>query len=248
MRKRYVGVEDWTRLIMATRANTATGCWEYQGARNPKGYGRIKMADGVMLTHRFAMEHNLGRKLSSAEWVLHSCDCPPCVNIEHLRIGTALDNSADMVERGRACSVLTEAHVVEAFALYRGGATAAEVAARFGVNAATIKALVRGDTWKHLAHLAPGPRMNGKLTDDDVLAIFAARRGGASFEEIAVQFGVARGTIKGIMQKRSHVHLAHLAPPSFRISRWRHHETLPKTRPLAEVRNRPRAGRSSRAA
>lgn len=249
MRKRYVGVEDWTRLIMATRANTRTGCWEYQGSRNPKGYGRINVGGEIVLTHRFAMEHNMGRKLSTDEWVLHSCDCPPCVNPEHLRIGTALDNSTDMVTRGRACFTMTEAQAVEAFEMYRGGVASNAVAARLGVQGSTIRALIRGETWKHLAHLSPGPRrMQSKLTDTDVLAAFTARRGGASFAEIAQQFGVARGTIKRLMQGRSHAHLARFAPPPMRINPWRHQDTRAKTRPSGDDKARRRAGRPSPAA
>jgi hypothetical protein len=33
--------------------------------------------------------------------VLHSCDNPSCVNIDHLRYGNQADNMADAIARGR---------------------------------------------------------------------------------------------------------------------------------------------------
>lgn len=33
-------------------------------------------------------------------WVLHTCDNPPCVNLDHLYLGTPRDNSEDRDERG----------------------------------------------------------------------------------------------------------------------------------------------------
>ena len=35
------------------------------------------------------------------KWVLHTCDNPACININHLFLGTAADNTADMIAKGR---------------------------------------------------------------------------------------------------------------------------------------------------
>jgi hypothetical protein len=34
--------------------------------------------------------------------IMHLCDNPGCINIEHLRLGTPKENSADMATKGRA--------------------------------------------------------------------------------------------------------------------------------------------------
>lgn len=35
-------------------------------------------------------------------WVMHECDTPRCQNLAHLRLGTAQENTADMIGKGRA--------------------------------------------------------------------------------------------------------------------------------------------------
>jgi len=39
--------------------------------------------------------------ISSDLWVLHHCDNPPCVNPDHLYLGTVVENVRDAMERGR---------------------------------------------------------------------------------------------------------------------------------------------------
>ena len=74
-------------------------CLVWTGHCQRFGYGVVTTGRKEQgLAHRVVAEHHFG---PSELHVLHSCDNPPCVNIEHLRYGTQSENMRDMVERGR---------------------------------------------------------------------------------------------------------------------------------------------------
>ena len=86
-------------------------CWEWQGYRNPSGYGQTSWNGKLSLAHRIA------QSLTDGEWsnrlhVCHTCDNPPCCNPAHLWRGTDLANQRDMIRKGRERHVapLGEAH------------------------------------------------------------------------------------------------------------------------------------------
>lgn len=83
-----------------------TGCIEYRGTRNQFGYGLISIVTPskrkMMSAHRalyLAARNCLD--LPSSQMILHNCDNPACVNLDHLRAGTAKDNMRDCITRGR---------------------------------------------------------------------------------------------------------------------------------------------------
>lgn len=80
-----------------------TGCMEWTGHRDKAGYGRIHWGErgGTVRVHRLAAYLYLGHPLDSPLNVLHRCDNPPCFATKHLFIGTAADNSADKIAKGR---------------------------------------------------------------------------------------------------------------------------------------------------
>jgi len=53
--------------------------------------------------HRLSYEMFYG-PIPTGLVVMHSCDNPECTNPEHLSVGTYADNTADMMNKGRAVS------------------------------------------------------------------------------------------------------------------------------------------------
>ena len=171
-----------SRMMQYTRdVSEVDGCWTWTGKRDEKGYGRIKIRceDGVWRphgAHRVSWEAHNG-PIPGGLWVLHRCDNPPCINPNHLFLGTAADNTADMMQKGRwkpgiargdkngaytkpdrvlrgsrvGTSKLSEAEV---FAIKRAiddGEPHAEIAGRYDVSRALISQIGRGERWSHVS-------------------------------------------------------------------------------------------------
>lgn len=112
-----------------------------------------------MKAHRFSYELSYGSVLNDM-FVCHKCDNRMCVRPEHLFLGTAKDNTADMMQKGRLrfdvgedCSFakLTEDQVREIIVLY---ATCkygyGELGKLFRVTRHAIRDIIRKKNWKHI--------------------------------------------------------------------------------------------------
>jgi hypothetical protein len=78
-------------------------CWTWKGATTHFGHGVIGLGvrgQGNAMTHRVSWELHFG-PVPDGLCVLHTCDNPPCVNPNHLWLGTRLDNNRDMIAKGR---------------------------------------------------------------------------------------------------------------------------------------------------
>lgn len=74
-------------------------CWEWHGARSGANrYGSFKLK-GAMVSAHCAAWLLLRGPIPDGLWVLHNCDNKPCVNPDHLYLGTPEDNARDRTMR-----------------------------------------------------------------------------------------------------------------------------------------------------
>lgn len=141
------------RFWSKVEAKTAGECWTWLGARS-HGYGRYKAHTGITLAaHRVAWELSFG-PIPRGLNVCHRCDNPPCVNPNHLFLGTQCENLRDCAVKGRARAPrgerngrakLMRSEVVEIRSSC--GVTQQALAVRFGVSRTTISYVMSGRRW-----------------------------------------------------------------------------------------------------
>ena len=149
-----------SRIKSSVIVNSKTGCWEWQKAKDDKGYGLVTWKCRQWFAHRFSYMAFRGVD-PKEKLVRHTCDNPCCVNPDHLILGTPKDNTLDAKERGRLAhgerhhaSVLTEKDVLIIRALKdrhpgRSGISYF-MSVWFGVTDATISAVTKRQSWSHI--------------------------------------------------------------------------------------------------
>ena len=75
-------------------------CWLWIGGKNSKGYGTFNQDGKKLYAHRLMYEKHNG-SIPKELQILHSCDVRHCVNPAHLSTGTPLENTIDMMNKGR---------------------------------------------------------------------------------------------------------------------------------------------------
>ena len=138
-----------------------SGCWSWTGGQTGGGYGKFQFRGRGWRAHRAAWEMFVGPIPGSGDahgmCVLHRCDNRLCVNPSHLFLGTMRDNNHDMIRKGRqnkasnATKKLKETDIPVIRADRVSGASITALAKQYDVVRATIRNVIDGISWRHVA-------------------------------------------------------------------------------------------------
>ena len=143
--------------------NNTRECWEWQGAKKPRGYGNVKVNKQYFSAHRVSFILANG-PIPEGYIVCHICDNPSCCNPTHMMLGTHKSNTADMLIKnrqkkkhtaargeGNGKSKLSEENIRDIRKIYAAKImNQYELAVKFGVTQPTIGHIVRNETWRHV--------------------------------------------------------------------------------------------------
>lgn len=131
-------------------------CWVWTGGKvsKTKPYGKMTHWENGknrhQTAHRFSYELRSG-PIPDKMCVLHRCDNPPCVNPDHLFLGTAKDNTRDKLLKERSTSPFSAVQVREMRRMYkRGNISMAAIGRLNGINERTAAGIISGRRWAHL--------------------------------------------------------------------------------------------------
>lgn len=159
-------MEFWSRVRIGD------GCWEWTGPR-ARGYGYHRSRRA----HRVAFEFANG-PIPEGLHVLHRCDNPACVRVDHLFLGTHQDNMADRSAKGRQP---------------RGSAHSEAIRRRF---AATPEIIPRGSS-----------HQNAKLDEQSVTEMRSKAASGARQCDLAREYRVSKRAVAMILARETWRHI-----------------------------------------
>lgn len=145
-----------------------SGCWLWGGALDSNGYGQLRRDGaraGVSQATALALMLYRGMAVPHGMVVCHHCDNPPCVNPDHLFLGTHQDNCDDKHRKGRARfakgadfarSAMTDDDVLNMRNARAFGEPLTALAHRYGITCSAAGHICVGRTWAHVG----GPRTN----------------------------------------------------------------------------------------
>ena len=213
--------EQLRELFFTGFTKQPNGCWEWN-KRRTNGYGRFPRQSGNEIhAHVYSWELHHG-KIPRGKIVCHRCDNPPCVNPEHLFLGSSKDNSRDMAAKGRCnprrgtfhpCNKLSETDVLAIRREYAIGEPMESLSKKFKVTLSVVWHILHKKSWKHLAgpdfQARPRQFKKRKLSVEDVRQILALLKT-TTAPRIAEKFGVRKQAIYAILKGRSWKHISQL--------------------------------------
>jgi hypothetical protein len=160
MLRNKINIDEWFEQQLDKKES---GCWEWTRYKSQKGYGQFHYNGKTTFTHRYVLEKKIGRPIFKGYMACHSCHNRACCNPEHIREGTAKENTKDMLDAGRQAtrektaqygekhglSKLTNKDVLEIRNL-KDSLSVRQIAKKFDISPSVISNIHLRKTWKHI--------------------------------------------------------------------------------------------------
>lgn len=137
--RRREPIADQVREHFAELGSDECWLWSDNTGRN---YVRVRVGTGMV---------SISKAILGGDGVgMHTCDTPPCINPNHLKLGTDSENAADKVAKGRWAgnSKITDeqaADIAERYEVYGYNKTnSKELAMEFGITPDHVTRIARG--------------------------------------------------------------------------------------------------------
>lgn len=128
-------------------------CWVWNGACVSDGYGTANVGGKQIRAHRLSYKTFVG-EIPNGLVVRHTCDNPPCINPQHLLVGTTRDNVQDRTDRNRGSRAGNGGHIQpkklsieQAIEIYNSTGSGVLIGAKFGVSKNMVYNIRRGMSW-----------------------------------------------------------------------------------------------------
>jgi hypothetical protein len=161
-RGRKIALDMRLDEVLGRCTRNENGCLLWAGTLDRAGYGIIA-GDAEDNWKQLRASHLVYEKfvapIPDGQYVLHRCDNPPCVEPDHLWLGSKGDNTRDMVTKGRnrvatgedhPFAVLTEESVRRLRVDYDNGVPIPELVRRYGASSGAVYAAATRHTWRHV--------------------------------------------------------------------------------------------------
>lgn len=139
-------------------------CLTWPFSRMGKGYGSAKWEGRRYVAHRLVLILKEGQPPTPSHQAAHSCGNGflGCVNPNHLRWATPLENAADKTAHGRDCpgekNGNSRLKSEDVLAIFIAQGSQQSIAERFGISQFHVSRIKRGKKWRHLTlPLSPDP-------------------------------------------------------------------------------------------
>lgn len=197
--------------------NDIEDCWLWSGYLDKDRYGELYIDSKNIKhirSHRFSWEYFIGQ-IPVDKQILHKCDNPPCVNPNHLFIGTQQDNKNDEISKKRhafgqkqGASILTDNDVKKIIeeTLIRKHISIFDIANAYNVHHSTINNIIQEYRWTHVTKQFSKQEMSlvrqilhhkrgSKLDNSTILQIKTLKTQGYTNKYISNLFGISNWSV-----------------------------------------------------